>query len=334
MIGAPSQPLIVLDADGVFMNEMTYWRTALAAALTLADITVPDAATWHRLDQACLHTARLQRITKSRACNSNWDLAAVMAEALTRDDTRRDVIRQLSAGNEDQAAAQLAQGMERLWTSPVPGQPPLSGFGIDRDGPRFHEVRQRFEDILYHRLDVGWSFPRHELLPPAEVTRGALARLHEAGLTLTVCTSRGRDETQQPIRTLGLAGWLNTARMATYDDVQRAQDATGCKPLGKPHWFPLTSAVLGYDTAERAVRSNARTLPVNGCGPVVFVGDASADFECALAAHDRGLPVTYIHIDSGISRPETLAAIRDSSITAALVPDLSAAADVILERQT
>jgi phosphoglycolate phosphatase-like HAD superfamily hydrolase len=334
MAASIDRPLVVLDADGVFMNEMTYWRTALAAAFTLAGIEIADALTWQRLDRACLQDARLQRITKSRACNSNWDLAAVMAEALADESTRVAVRRHLAERNDDRAAAALGDRMERMWSQPIPGQPPISGFGIDRRGPRFSAARQRFQDILYERMDIGWSYPRHELLQPVEKTRGALARLHESGLTVTVCTSRQRDETEQPIRALGIAPYFDLSRMATHDEVRRAQESTGCQPLGKPHWFPLASATLGYEAAVEAVRRDAPALPVNGCPPVIFVGDAAADFDTARAAHARGLPVTYIHVDSGISLAETLDAVRSSDITAAIVPDLSAAAELIVERLT
>lgn len=325
-------PLVVLDADGVFMNEMTYWRTALAAAFTLADFAIADAATWERLDRAFLQRARLQRITKSRACNSNWDLAAVMAGALAAPATQAAVRAYLAAGEDDAAAETLGAAMDRMWTSAVPDAPPISGFGIDRKGAEFAAARQRFQDILYLRRDIGWSYPRHELLPPVEKTKGALARMRDAGLTLTVCTSRQRDETATPIETLGLAEFFDEERMATHDEVRRAQDATGCQPLGKPHWFPLAAAVLGYAVAVEAVQRDAAELPVENCGPVIYIGDASADFETVSGAAQRGLPVRYIHIDSGVSTSATLDAVRAAPVTLGVVPHLADAAEIVVGR--
>ncbi|HRX87449.1 MAG TPA: hypothetical protein P5572_20685 [Phycisphaerae bacterium] len=332
MTANDTRPLVVLDADGVFMNEMTYWRTALAAAFTLAGIAIKDTATWKRLDRACLQRSRLQRITKSRACNSNWDLAAVMAAALADESTRTEVQRHLVEGADDAVAAALGAGMERLWSKPDPDGPPISGFGIDRKGAEFAAARTRFQEILYLQRDIGWSYPRHELLPPAEKTRAALARMRDAGLALTVCTSRQRDETETPIRTLELAEYFDVDRMATHDEARRAQQETGIAPLGKPHWFPLVAAVLGYSAAVDAVQRDAKQLAVDGCGPVVYVGDASADFDTVRGAHARGLPVTYVHIDSGVSMAATLDAVRAAPVTAGIVPDLAAAADLILER--
>jgi phosphoglycolate phosphatase-like HAD superfamily hydrolase len=49
---------IILDADGVFMNEMTYWRTALVVALDHAALPVTEPATWRRwIGPACKQNA-------------------------------------------------------------------------------------------------------------------------------------------------------------------------------------------------------------------------------------------------------------------------------------
>jgi len=325
------RPLIVLDADGVFMNEMTYWRTALAAALTLAGIEVNDADRWAQLDRACLRDARLQRVTKSRACNSNWDFAAVMTVALADDRTRTAVRDAIAARDDARAARQLHDAMEALWVGPAASGPPIGGFGIDRKGEAFARTQLRFQEILSGERDIGWSYPRYELAPPADATRAALQCLHDQGYPVTVCTSRQRAETETPIRVLNLAGYFDTQRMATHDEVRRAQDLAGKAPLSKPHWFPLACAALGFERATEAVRLDAAALRTDGCAPIVFVGDASADFETARGCAARGLPVRYVHIDSGISNAETLAAVRASEISFGVVPDLAAAVAVILE---
>ncbi|MCB9850137.1 MAG: HAD family hydrolase [Phycisphaerales bacterium] len=321
--------LIALDADGVFMNEMTYWRTALAAAFHYSDIEIADASRWQQLDDACLHQQRLQFITKSRGCNSNWDLAAVIALVLSDADTKERVRAALAANDDAAVASTLATAMEARWSDPDAGAAPVSGFGIDRSGKLFTEVRDRFQDVLYERCGITWSFPRHELIPPADATRGALARMRDAGKTITVCTSRQRDETETPIRRLELAEYFDCARMMTLSEAHQAQRETGVSPLGKPHWFPLAAIALGYDRAVRAVRDNAATLPADGT-PILFMGDAPADFETARGCHARGLPVAYIHIDSGITRRETLDAIAKDDVTVAVVDTLAQAADIVL----
>ena len=58
---------------------------------------------------------------------------------------------------------------------------------------------------------------------------------------------------------------------------------TGIAPLGKPHWFPLVAAVLGYSAAVDAVQRDAKQLAVDGCGPVVYVGDKVLAGETVLA---------------------------------------------------
>jgi phosphoglycolate phosphatase-like HAD superfamily hydrolase len=319
---------IILDADGVFMNEMTYWRTALVVALDCAALPVTEPATWSALDRACLQAACLQRITKSRGCNSNWDLAAVMAAVLTDDAQRPAARAELAAEDFAAFAHRLAKTMEARWHTPPAGAHPLAGFGIDRESDWFLGIRDRFQDVHYRRRTVHWEYPRNELIPPAGQTRAALADLTRAA-SLTVCTSRHRDEMQRAIDEFALAEYFDLARMVTYDEALRAQQETERTALGKPHWFPLAAAALGYADAVAALRDpQARLTPVNGAR-YAYVGDTSADFDAARGCHQRGLPIAYIHVDSGITRAETLAEITAHPVTCGRVPHLSAAVQLL-----
>lgn len=325
----PGRNLIILDADGVFMSEMPYWRTALVAALDLHGLKPAGEGGWSELAEACLVRRRLQAVTKRRGCNSNWDFCAVIARSLESEQARCDVNGALARSDYDTCAAALEAQMEALWSDSVDYRAPLEGFGIARPGPYFDRAVERFQAVFMETLDIDWRFDKHALIEPADRTRGALKKLRDAGATLAVCTSRTYEETAPPMQTLGIAEYFDADRIVTHDDVRRGQKCTGVRPLSKPHWFPLAVASCGFEQAVEAVH-NEIELTSAGDANVIYIGDAPADFIVATQCRKRGLPVRYVHIEAGITSDAQRCEIADSDMTLALVDDLAAAASEVL----
>ena len=92
-----NKPLVILDADGVFLNERPYWDSALAAALAVGCVSPPTDDDWREFTTVAFERLGLQRVTKRRGCNSNFDLAAVLALALCDSETRINIEALLSA---------------------------------------------------------------------------------------------------------------------------------------------------------------------------------------------------------------------------------------------
>ncbi len=322
--------LIIFDADGVFMDEMPYWRTALAAAVVRHELAPRDQAGWDALGDACLVRRRVQRITKGRGCNSNWDLAAVMIRALDAPSVHADVAVALADGDYLDAAKCLAAAMEALWNGPPEDGHRLSGFGIDREGFAFAEAVKVFQVILRDEAAVGWRFPRQALAHSVADTQALFDHLRGLGAELGVCTSRHSEETLEPMRRFEILDRIAPQRIVTQTVVEQGQEATGAAPLGKPHWFPVACAVVGSETA-RAMVLDGRQKREAATGRWVYVGDAPADFEAVTAARERGLIVDYVHIDTDLTDAETTERIRTGAATRAVKPDLLATADVLAE---
>ena len=306
--------LLILDADGVFMDELPYWRTALAVALLRAGIEV-RAGDWEQVGEAFIARRRVQRVTKGRGCNSNWDLAAVMSLVLEDASTRAAAVEAYAAGEYERMADVVIDAMEVLWKPPVADAHRLTGFGIDRRDDYFRSVVADFQPIFEAERDIGWAFDRHALLPPAEATRAALRRMARMNLILGVCTSRNGEETIGPMAQLDVLKCFSRERIITNDEVKRARRETGLHALAKPHWFPLACAMCGYEAALAALQSERKDLSNGEWLPAIYVGDTPADFDAAVACRGVGLPVTYVHINARLCDEAVTRAIGEHEIT-------------------
>lgn len=315
--------LLILDADGVFMNEMPYWKTALAAALTWHGLSAETAERWEALADACFRVRWLQRTPKLRGCNSNWDLAAIMVRALEAPQALADLRGAIHTGAWDRAAGNLEAGMNRLDQGDDSANPPVAGFGIDRGGKFFQRVAARFQEVFAGDAQVAWAYARHELAASREATRSTLDGLRSEGFSIGVCTSRGRQETLGPIRQFGIEDCFDPKRVVTHDDTLEAERLTGIGPLQKPHWFPLACACLGPGAARSALTSQRLDERAKTHGRRVYAGDAPADFMMTAACHRIGLPVEYVHVNSGLTDPATLRTIMAAPLTLGLAADLA-----------
>ena len=153
-----TQSKLILDADGVFLDERPYWDCALATAFTLCDADVAQLAYWPQLTEAAFTRVHLQRVTKRRGCNSNWDLAAVLAKALAALDLFKTVLSTASAGNFREAADLVENQADALWKNGSAEQQagdPLGGFGIDRFGDQYKRSRDTFQRLLHETNGIG-----------------------------------------------------------------------------------------------------------------------------------------------------------------------------------
>ncbi len=296
-----AEPVLVLDADGVFLSERPYWNTALCTALDLAGLADRGRGRWDVLAGHAFGTLGLQRLAKSRGCNSNWDLAAVLVRALGEGDCRQVVDWMLADDREYEAMRALARAGELVWENGHDGPDPLLGAGIDRGGRLYAEVVDRFQQVFHGTADLGWAFERWQLRGDDARTRGAFEQLVRDGHRLRVCTGRYRAEIEEPIRRLGLGEWLPAAAITSTDEVTRAERESGSPSLGKPHWFAPACAVLGYTPALAALTRGS--LQSTGAR-AIYAGDAWADFRAVQGCREHGLELDYVHVRSGTTTPE------------------------------
>ena len=69
---------VILDADGVFMCERPYWRTALATALSVQGVDGLPRETFRALDRALFDERSAQQRVKAIGVNSNWYLSGAL----------------------------------------------------------------------------------------------------------------------------------------------------------------------------------------------------------------------------------------------------------------
>lgn len=321
---------LILDADGVFLDERPYWYVALAAALRSSEIEPLVDGQWPELCEAAFESAALQRVAKSRGCNSNWDLAAILIAALADVETRSRTARFLRAARVQDAVRTLRESAHSLWrTPPTRADDPLAGFGIDRAGERFAAAVDCYQRIMTRECDITWHFERSRLRASLEDTRGALDVCRKLGYELWVCTGRVGPEIVGPIESLGLADDLAAERVISHDQVERAESLTGMSSLAKPHWFAPLCAAVGFDAAVAVLRGER---PPNTAGVMAYVGDGLADFRAVAACNSVGFDMHYIHMRSGITSAAEESAVATHPATRAVIDSLAELPAVLKER--
>jgi phosphoglycolate phosphatase-like HAD superfamily hydrolase len=329
-------PKLILDADGVFMSERPYWNAALATALEVSELAPLARGRWDALADYAFGPLGVQRVTKGRGCNSNWDLATVLVRALQDHDWRAVVREMLEADREYdamQALGHAADAVRRraLAADAGNGDDPLARFGIDRKGELFRDVVGRFQQIMNGEVAIEWDFERWQLKEPVELTLRALDALASLGFSLRVCTGRHRAEIEEPVRRLGLGSFFPPDSITSGDEVDRAEARTGRRHLGKPHWFSPACAALGFEPALAALGDGT---PIGNAPGSVYVGDAWADYAAVLACRDRGLELAYVHSRSGVTTREQEQEIARSPAVLAVVDRLGSVAGVVKERES
>jgi phosphoglycolate phosphatase-like HAD superfamily hydrolase len=286
-------PLLVLDADGVFLDETPYWQAALVAALRRGGLQLPAAA--ERAFVATALATGLQRTTKQRGCNSNWDLAVVLATVIQRGAAAAALRKQRWPA----ACAELAAAVSAL-AGPAAAADPLGRFGLHRDDPRTIDTAAACEAALIEVVARdGWR-----CLGEPSAMRATLAALRGAGHRLGICSGRGRDDLFAALRATGLQAAFDADAIIDVDRIADAAAVAGTECRPKPHAFPLLAAALGVDDALAMLRGQQRPVPAR----VIYAGDGRADVETAAAARCAGLPVQYAHLVSPASDADTMAA--------------------------
>lgn len=316
-----SDRLLILDADGVFLDERPYWNAALATALIESGRSFASADAWDALADAAFGDAGLQRAAKRRGCNSNHDLAAVLARALDDPSAAAAFDAMLAAGRLSRAAAVLDAACAALGVSAdAPARDPLASFGIDRGGEFFSRIVLRFQRVLRDaEPGLSWSFEREALRQTVDETVAVLDAARRGGWTLRVCTGRPRGEIDPPIRRLGLGAWLAPACVTSADEVHRGESARPGQSLGKPHPFPVWCALAGFEAALAWLDGRpAAAAPV-----AVYVGDSLADALAVRRARAPGLEVSYVHVRSDAADDALLDDIERDRGTVGVVDTLS-----------
>lgn len=315
-----STPRLILDADGVFLDETPYWFAALATALLLNDLEemVED---WSRLSNAAFAHARLQHVTKLRGCNSNWDLAAVLTRAIEEVEEGDRLELLLKAGAYSTAVAVIQRSADGLWKEHGgAGQTDaLTGFGIERSSDGMAEVIDLYQSF-FHDPDFAdmWPFERYRLKHSPEDTLKAFTECAAAGYELSVCTGRIREEITAPLEQFHLDGFIGD-RLVDDRTVRRAEILSGRSPLSKPHWFSALCAATGFIEAARVVEGG---VLYESPPEAIYVGDGLSDFESVRGSVERGARLRYIHVQSPAGNAALADRVRAAPFTLAVVPSL------------
>jgi phosphoglycolate phosphatase-like HAD superfamily hydrolase len=321
---------LILDADGVFLDERPYWDAALATAFAISGLRSRIGGQWDRFTDVAFGRLGMQRLTKNRGCNSNWDLAVVLTKALQVSSVQQRVAADL-AGNRDEHALQtLSRAADSLWNEDHANRTaanghqrrcdPLSGFGVDRRSPEFTHVRAMFQQMLRGGSQLKHSPAGARLLESLETTQRTFAECRACGFELWVCTGRDRREIVAPLVEFGLEADLPADRIVSGDEVAVAEQRTGIGFLGKPHWFPPACAALGVDVAVALLKEMPLASLSDHC---VYVGDALADFQSVLGCRRIGLQMTYVHVRSGVTTEADEQLIASTEGTRAVIDRLS-----------
>ena len=334
-------PLVILDADGVFLDERPYWNAALGAALDLSGLADRAEGRWDALADYAYGPIGIHRVPKTRGLNSNWDLAALLTRVL-QDSAWQIVVGDfLEADREYDAMHSLGLAASHLFEmvgadrdtvrvgSKATENDPLLAAGIDRNSDFYAEVVERFQEVLEGRADIEWRFDPWQLKESIELTGKAFDTLTGMGWQLRVCTSRDRDEIEAPLRALGLRRYFeHDDQLTTASEVRRAERSSGRSPLGKPHWFPAACARVGYDHAVDMLDEGTAPEDLPAC---LYVGDALADFQSVQEAGKRSLDIGYVHMRSGVTTREQERELAGSDPTIAVIELLEHIPRVIRE---
>jgi phosphoglycolate phosphatase-like HAD superfamily hydrolase len=321
---------LILDADGVFLDERPYWNAALATAFAVNGLRSRIGGQWDRFTNVAFGQLGMQRLTKNRGCNSNWDLAVVLTKALQGLSVQQRVAEDLMANRGEYALQTLSRAADSLWNEDHANRPaangperrcdPLLGFGVDRRSPEFTRVRAMFQQMLRDGSQLGHSTAEARLLEPLETTRRTFTECRACGFELWVCTGRDRCEIVAPLVEFGLEADLAADRIVSGDEVAAAEQRTGIEFLGKPHWFPPACAARGLDGAVALLKKMPGASLPDRC---VYVGDALADFQSVLGCRGIGLQMEYVHVRSGVTTEADERLIASTAGTRAVIDRLS-----------
>lgn len=314
---------VIFDLDGVLLDERPYWDAALRAALRGWEFSRDDLA---KLAEYAFSERGLQRITKRRGCNSNWDLAATLGKACGWScDYIWDA---MAEGEYTSVVDHLERGADEYWR--IHGESavrrsgdPLMGFGIDRQSEDFAETRAAFQEQL------GGTAPSQPIVEAGRIT-SLLAALVGDGRELAICTGRKRSETAGPIAENGWSDQFPRGWIVCADDCERAEKATGRVPLGKPHWFPLVAALVGHSEGVEAVRTGLDEVSLPRA---LYVGDGLADFLPVVALREFDHDIDFVLVRSGVTGADDEARITGDAACIGVIDSVLELATLIADRE-
>jgi phosphoglycolate phosphatase-like HAD superfamily hydrolase len=300
-------PVLIFDLDGVITSEQLYWNSAAAV---VDQIRLGSAS-----ERSSLPISLIAYV-KSRAINSNWDLAylSLCSHFLTgvrswndsEEYQRRymelgrlpesgfaDVIRTLHHGRETSAEDLVAS--LTIDTDEV-GVDFLRKIGdlVDRQAP-FTDQRFTYGGKEWKAVhDLCQQFHTARIKAPEDVVRELsiveVSPLEDMlksialtwGAELGVATGRPRPEAERALGQFGLLHLFSPRRIVCYDDVTVAEAAMKTNgatvSLSKPHPYSILRAALP-DAPQSWIQTNAPDLSW-----AAYVGDGVSDVIAAKAA--------------------------------------------------
>lgn len=287
---------IIFDMDGVITSEFIYWD---AAALTIYELLYDyrfygkqdiDRA-WCRKNYELLFDTifcggRTVRAVKDLGVNTNWDLAYLvfcvskyLEPAMTVFDSQHFESVCMFIENMTLRAPEIYAGVEGLAATVLPVE---QGF-FQRGGSGFwRQMEAVFQRWFLGDAEIESLQQMEQPLLDLVSIKRTLGRMQEQGIRLGIGTGRPRAEIMFPLRLWGLTEYFDPALIATYDEVQRAEEAQKCgDSLAKPHPFVFQKAAFGECLNDSEILSGAAYR--EDCKRVLVVGDATSDLRSAKA---------------------------------------------------
>ncbi len=206
-----------------------------------------------------------------------------------------------------------------------------SGFwkGIQRVFQEWYFGEEQFSKLYaarpLHRGKTG-LIHREEPVLPQERVRETLQQLRARGWTLGIATGRPWNELYPPLEKMKLWPYFARDSVATFTDVQRAEqllkegqerkvEAKGVWSLGKPHPFSFLKAYWAGAYREQELMTSG--FPRPPAGDCWVIGDSMADL---LAARTMG--ADFIGVLSGHNGPANESLFRQEGARA-VFPDIT-----------
>ena len=352
--------LLILDADGVFLDERPYWNVALGTALLRTDLAASVQDRWAELGRFAFDDLGLQQLAKARGYNSNWDLAAVLEQALDERELRADTRRLLEMGALHEALAGIKKSVEQsgeatmrtgwqpAWELPD-DSPPAPCPAVVRKGPGAAPQEPFSQQVP---AQPGGGTLSGLGMPLDESRRAAIKQTFqhvltgEAGLDWTFPRSQLKESLAITCTAFGAccdAGF--ELRVCT--GRPREEIETPLADLGLDGHFTGDRITSGHevDRAEKLTGRHALSKPhwfapvcaaigfdaalrllAGGTGSsldtVVYVGDSPADFEAVRQARSRRISMAYIHMRSSATPAEQTELIARDPFTLGVIDSL------------
>jgi len=305
---------IIFDMDGVITTEEKYWACARLTLWELVTQTLHLAGAFgdavnDSVEREAVAPDDLIYALKSRAINSNWDVAYVLSCIYMAALPGVTVFSALEIPDLLEAIADTAVGPSE-WpqalsyflakTRGVKGRVLIQEAGnrlqraieldseglLDVEGPLWWYLHDRFQRWYSGEAmqELGVPPLSDGTVIPDEQIKSTLSKLQEEGYILGAATGRPLDELNHALDGLGLLDFFDQSRLSTFDIVRQAEQKLGMTGLQKPHPLSLLRAV--YPRADLRVLVDEEFQKIRRDN-VVVVGDSTTDVMMAKSAGCR-----------------------------------------------